>query len=108
MASWHTKKERELIRRFGGEPLQQFGVDGEIDGRPVEVRVAKEDSRFRLGRDVHRELVREGGSYLFDKIGDGKPPRQVPAVEVQEMTHGDPWLSDRSYPHRFIDVDDIF
>lgn len=106
--SWHTKKERDLIESRGGTWKNQYGVDGSIDGRPVEVRVAKKDSRFRIGRDVHEELVDEGGSYIFDVVGDGKPSKEVPASEVQEMTHGDPWYDDRDYPHRFINTDEIF
>lgn len=108
MDSWHTREEKQLIERFGGEWERGYGADGEIDGKPVEVRVAREDDRFRIGKDVHRELVDEGGSYIFDKLGDGKPPKKVPAREVQDMTHGDPWLKDRDYPHRLLDVDDIF
>lgn len=107
--SWHTKMERELIERFGGEWHQQYGVDGELaDGSPVEVRVARDDDRFRIGQAVHRELVRGGGSYIFDKVGDGKPPRQVPASEVSTIMGRGKWYDDRDYPHKFVNVDDIF
>lgn len=108
MASWHTELEKRLIREFGGEPLEQFGPDGTLDGAPVEVRVAREDDRFRIGKDVHRELVREGGSYIFDDVGDRKPPRRVPAADVSDILGPGTWFRDRDYPHRFVDVDDIF
>lgn len=97
-----------MIEERGGTWKQQYGVDGEINGRPVEARVAKKDDRFRLGKSVHQTLVREGGSYLFDKIGDGKPPKRVPASEVDRKMGGGKWLEDRSYPHRFLPVDDVF
>lgn len=107
--SWHTKLERDLIKAFGGTPKKQYGVDGELaDGSPVEVRVARDDDRFRLGKDVHRELVAEGGSYIFDDIDDGLPPRRVSAREVSDIMGPGKWYRDRDYPHRFVDVDDIF
>lgn len=108
MPPWYTEAEKRLLEEFGGEWEQGIGVDGEIDGRPAEVRVAREDDRFRIGKDVHRELVEDDGVYVFDKLGDGLPAKQVPADDVQDMTDGDPWLEDRDYPHRFVDVDDIF
>lgn len=108
MGSWHTQLEKDLIESFGGEWEQSFGVDGEIDGDPVEVRVAKNDDRFRLGKDVHRELVRNDGAYILDDVSDNKPPKKVPAVEVSDMIGGGPWFEDRDYPHKFLDVDDIF
>lgn len=106
--SWHTKKEKELIESRGGEWHQSYGVDGEIDGRPVEVRLARKEDRFRLNKDTHRELVRGGGSYIFDKQGDGKPPKEVPADEVSDILGRGSWHSDRGYKHRFLSVADIF
>lgn len=105
---WYTREEKELLEEFGGEWEQGMGVDGEVNGRPAEVRVAREDDRFRIGKDVHRELVEEDGVYLFDKIGDGRPAKQVSAEAVQEMTENEPWLEDRDYPHRFVEVEEVF
>ena len=106
--SWHTRMEKRLIEERGGTWERGYGVDGQIDGRPVEVRVAKEDDRFRLGEDVHRELVAEGGSYIFDDVNDNQPPKEVPADEVSGMLPAGDWYEDRDYPHKFLDVDDIF
>ena len=106
MVSWHTALERELIRRFGGTPKRQPGVDGEIDGRPVEVRAAREDERFRLGKEVHRELVREDGSYIFHD--DERGTRRVPADEVSDIMGRGKWYEDRGYPHRFVTEEEIY
>lgn len=109
MPSWHTELEKDLIRDFGGEWEQSFGVDGHLaDGDPVEVRVAKNDDRFRIGKDVHNELLDEGGSYIFDDVTDNQPPKEVSARKVDRMIDGGGWFEDRGYPHRFVDVDDIF
>lgn len=106
MGSWHSSLERELIERFGGEPKRQYGVDGEIDGRPVEVRAARKDDRYRLGREVHRELVEENGSYIFHD--DERGVRRVPAREVDERLDRGEWYEDRGYPHKFTTVDEVF
>lgn len=107
MADWHTELEKELIEQFGGEPTESFGPDGTLGGDPVEVRGAKKDDRFRLNRDTHQELVDEGGSYIFDDVTDGLPPKQVPADDVDDLLGGD-WHSDRGYEHQFVGVDEIF
>jgi hypothetical protein len=107
--SWHTEMEKRLIEARGGEWHQQYGVDGELaDGSPVEVRVADEDNRFRLGKDVHRELVSKEGSYIFDVKGDGQPAREVPASEVSDMLGRGNWFDDRGYKRRFLDTGEIF
>jgi len=109
MADWnHTEIEKDLIREFGGEPTESFGPDGTLDGDPVEVRLAKEEDRFRVNRDTHQELVDERGSYLFDDLGDDQPPREVSAGVVDDLLDTGDWHSDRGYEHRFVDVDDIF
>jgi hypothetical protein len=106
-SDWHTRMEKELIREFGGTPKEQFGPDGSINGDPTEVRLAKEEDRFRVNKDTHETLVDNSGTYIFDKLGDGKPPKEVPATSVDPNDGGD-WHSDRGYKHGFIDVDDIF
>lgn len=109
MASWHTELERQLIRDRGGTPKQQYGPDGVMpDGDPVEVRVAKTDDRFRIGRDTHMDLLEGGGSYIFDVVGDGKPAREISADRVDDMLGGGKWFEDRDYPHKFLDATELF
>lgn len=104
---WHTELEKQLIREFGGTPTESYGPDGTISGEPVEVRLAREETRFRLNQDTHQELMAESGSYIFDDVDDGIPPREVPAERVDRLL-GDSWHSDRGYRHQFIQVDEIF
>lgn len=108
MADWHTEMEKELIDEFGGTHTKSYGPDGTLGGDPVEVRVAKKEDRFRLNRDTHETLVQNDGSYIFDKVGDGKPPREVQADEVGDIMGRGEWASDRGYEHRFVEVDEIF
>ena len=62
---WHTRQEKRIIKKFGGKPLKKYGYDGLIGGKPVEVRAARKDKRFRIQQDVHKELVAKRGSYIF-------------------------------------------
>jgi hypothetical protein len=108
MADWHTKLEKQLIRERGGTPTKSYGADGEMpDGDPVEVRAAKTEDRFRLNRDTHDELLEEDGTYIFDDVTDGLPPREVSADAVDGLLEDD-WHSDRGYEHQFVEVDEIF
>jgi hypothetical protein len=108
MAEWdHTQEEKDLIEEFGGQPSESFGVDGSIGGDPVEVRLAKEEDRFRLNKDTHQTLESQDGSYIFDDLEDNQPPKQVEADNIDDMLEED-WHSDRGYMHQFIDVDTIF
>lgn len=107
MSDWHTRMEKNLIRRFGGTPKQKYGTDGTIDGDPVEVRLAKKEDRFRLNHDTHQKLVQNDGTYIFDDVADNLPPREVEADTVDRMLGAD-WHSDRGYEHQFIQVDSIF
>ena len=103
----HTAMEKELIKQFGGEPTESFGADGTIMGKPTEVRLAKEEDRFRLNQDTHAQLMESDGSYIFDDISDNQPPKQVEADEIDEQLQ-DEWHSDRGYMHQFVEVDSIF
>jgi len=105
MKSWHTKQEREVIKRYGGRPLVKYGYDGRINGRPVEVRSARKDHRYRIQRNVHQDLVRKSGSYIFCKAGKTK---KVPAAKVSKMLPGGKWYKDRHYPHKFLKVNEVF
>jgi hypothetical protein len=108
MTDWHTEMERDLIEQFGGDHKRQYGPDGTgPNGAPIEVRLARTEDRFRLNRETHETLLEEGGSYIFDDVTDGVPPREVPAERVDEQLEGD-WHSDRGYMHQFIQVDSIF
>jgi hypothetical protein len=108
MADWHTEMEKELIDEFGGTHTKSYGPDGTLGGDPVEVRVAKKGDRFRLNRDTHQDLTRNDGTYIFDKVDDGKPAKQVEADRVDDLLGRGSWHSDRGYEHRFLDVDEIF
>lgn len=105
LKSWHTKRERELIRKFHGTPRISSGYDGTIRGNPVEVRSARKDSRFRIQKNVHNTLIKRNGSYIFDAIGHR--PVKISAQKVGEKLHGK-WLKDRKYPHRFLAVNDVW
>jgi hypothetical protein len=103
----HTELEKELIGDFGGEPTESFGADGTISGDPVEVRLAKEETRFRINKDTHNQLIENDGTYIFDDIADDQPPKQVDADTIDDQLSDD-FHSDRGYLHQFIEVDSIF
>lgn len=103
----HTKREKQLIKDFGGEPTRSFGADGIIDDKPTEVRLAKDDDRFRINKETHQELKDGNGSYIFDDLADDQPPKRVPVDQVDEQL-SDSYHSDRGYEHQFIKVDSIF
>ena len=103
--NWHTRQERKVIRKYGGKPRVSYGYDGTIRGRPVEVRSHRKDSRYRIQQNVHRQLVREGGSYIFC---DGSRTKRVPARVVSNRLGRGKWYKDRRYPHKFLRVSDIF
>ncbi|CCC41962.1 hypothetical protein [Haloquadratum walsbyi] len=103
----HTEIEKELIESYGGTPQEKFGTDGTINGAPTEVRLAKEEDRFRLNKETHSELVEQEGTYIFDDLGDNQPPKQVDADTVDDRLSED-WHSDRGYMHQFVSVDSFF
>ena len=108
MGDWNTKLGKQLSREVGGNPTESFGPDGTMpDGDPVEVRAAKTEDRFRLNHDTHDELLEEDGTYIFDDVNDGLPPREVSADAVDGLLEDD-WHSDRGYEHQFVEVDEIF
>jgi len=102
---WDTKLEKEVIKRYGGQPLKKYGYDGKIRGKPVEVRAARRDNRFRIQKNVHRHLVANGGSYIFCANGKSK---KVPAKEVSQKIGRGKWFKDRKYPHKFLNKKQIF
>lgn len=106
LKSEHTKRERYLIKKFGGTPRISYGYDGTINGKPVEVRSARVDKRFRIQRDVHETLLRRNGFYIFDALGHR--PVKISAQKVSKKLNGSRWLKDRKYPHRFVLVKNIW
>ena len=102
---WHTKRERQLIKKYEGTPLIKYGYDGKIKGKPVEVRSARSDKRFRIQKNVHKNLVRKKGFYIFNQ---GRKSKKVSAKKVSKMLGNGRWFKDRKYPHKFLKVKDVF
>ena len=103
---WHTRLERKIIKKYGGEPLIKYGYDGLINNKPVEVRAVKKDDRFRIQKNVHKELIRKKGGYIF--INENGESRRRSAKDVSRKLGGGKWYKDRKYPHKFLDVDEVF
>jgi len=103
---WHTELERRLIRQFGGRPLEKYGYDGIIRGKPVEVRSVRKDNRFRIQKNVHKELIKRDGCYIFSN-GSGRS-KKVPATKVSSLIGRGSWFKDRRYPHKFLKEKDVF
>jgi len=104
---WHTRNERKLIREFGGRPLRKTGTDGVIfDNRPVEVREARKDSRLRIQQDTHRQLMKAKGYYIF--AARGKQALLFSASQVNTMLPPGRWMKDRTYPHKFLNINQIW
>jgi len=104
--SWHTRHEKEAIKKVGGKPLKKYGYDGKVRGRPVEVREARKDKRFQINRKTHRAMIRGKGTYIFKK---GRKTVKVPAKKVSKMIGSGKWFYDRGINyHKFVKVDQIF
>ena len=89
------------------------GPDGRTNGiikRPIEVKYASKDFRFRVGKRDHEIMLRGDGIYIF-RLEDGRQ-RQMSAREADRLlAYG--WLSDQrpggnNYEHSFIFVKDVF
>lgn len=105
-ATWHTRVEKRVIRQNGGVPLQKYGYDGRLNGRPVEVRAVRRDNRYRIQKNVHAQLVRQKGCYIFvDKRGQQK---RVSAKDLSKKMGRGNWFKDRQYPHRFVTTKQVF
>jgi len=117
---WHTKLEKKLIKRHGGLPLRQWGYDGEVNGKPVEVRAAVRDDRFKISKDMHNKLLKNKGNYIFSvRNGKGYKSKLISAKEVSNMLghnskfrEGKKWFSDnhggKNWAHRFLGKEQIF
>ena len=101
----HTAEERRIIRKYGGVPMKKYGYDGEIRGKPVEVRSTRKDDRYRIQKDVHEELIRKKGYYIFVRNGIAK---KIRAKKVSEMIRKLKWYKDRNYPHKFVKEEQVF
>jgi len=80
--------------------MKKYGADGMLRSHPVEVRSQRRDSRYRIQRNTHREMVRKRGSYLF--VDRSERTRRIPARRVSSMVGRGPWYKDRTYPHKFV------
>jgi len=105
----HTAQEKDIIRHRGGTPLKQYGYDGVIHGKPVEVRsiMDPQENRYRIMKSTHQTLVRKKGYYIFVFQGRGI---KVSAKRVSQILRkkGRKWYKDRDYPHTFIYLRDVF
>lgn len=102
---WYLRNEGRAIRRNGGTPRRKTGSDGQLRGRPCEVKSARTDKRFRIGKTSHKSMVRRNGTYIFSHRGK---TRRVSARKVSKMLGNGKWYRDRKYPHKFLKVEDIF
>jgi len=106
MKSWHTNRERMLIRKYGGKPRISYGTDGTIRGKPVEVRSQRKDRRFRIQKNVHEKLIRQNGYYIFDS--PRHKTKKVSARKVSKMLPRGKWYKDRKYPHKFVTTNQVW
>lgn len=102
--------ERAAVRSAGGIPNKQLkGPDGRsiLFNRPIEVKYASKDFRFRVNRIDHEQMLRENGLYIF-KLEDGRT-RKMTAQQVNSLLRYG-WLHDRApqYDHSFVFVKDVF
>lgn len=106
--SWHTQEEKKIISEMGGTPLTKYGTDGELNGKPVEVRSIrdKREKRYRLMKTTHDELLKNDGSYIFVLSGDAKimDAKKVDKILKDKKRN---WYKDRDYPHTFIRINEI-
>jgi len=113
-ASIPLNQERAIVRSLGGTPnIRLKGPDGYTNGiisRPIEVKYADKDFRFRVNRDAHLQQLREDGIYVF-KLADGRS-EQMSARDADRLLKYN-WLNDKrpggnNYPHSYIFVRDVF
>ena len=78
------------------------GPDG-IDqkGVPFEIRESRRTSKYRLQKDVHDQLCKRNGYYLFKR---GKTITKVDANDITPLLKKGRFNRDRTYPYKFLDV----
>ena len=101
--------ERRAVRMAGGHVNKRLdGPDGRsiLFNKPIEVKYALKDHRFRINRRDHEQMLRENGTYIFIH---GNAKRQLSAQQVDSLLAYD-WMVDRApqYSHSFVFVKDIF
>lgn len=107
--TWHTRQEKRIISRRGGTPLKQYGVDGVIRNKPVEIRSIQSpiENRYRIMQSTHKELIRRKGFYIFVLRGREKKVSAKRISQILKMKKRN-WYHDRNYPHTFIYVKEVF
>jgi len=106
MSSWYKKREIKNIKDKGGKPTRSIGYDGRHNGKPVEAKSQRRDTRFRIGEKTHKQLIREKGHYIFDS--PGHRPKRISAKRVSKMLPRGKWYKDRTYPHKFVTKNDVW
>ena len=101
--------ERATIRANGGIPNKQLlGADGHnAFGRPMEVKYAGRDERFRVNRRDHLHMLAHNGIYIF--VNERGQQIKLPASQVDGLIHYK-WLHDRheNYDHGFVFKRELF
>ena len=105
--SVYLNEERSAVRAAGGRVNKRLdGPDGRsiLFNRPIEVKYASKDNRFRVNQKDHEQMLRENGTYIFIH---NNMKRQMTAQQADSLlAYG--WLQDRNYPHSFIFVKSVF
>jgi len=105
--TWFKKAERRAIRSRGGVAKTKTGhYDGKVRGQPVEIKAVKKDNRFRIGKTVHKSLVRNNGRYIF--LNARGQSKSMSAKSVSKKIGGGKWFKDRTYPHKFLKREEVF
>jgi hypothetical protein len=106
--------ERAAVRSVGGTSNMRLnGPDGHTNGilhRPIEVKYANKDFRYRVGETDHNLMLRQDGLYVFINARGEK--KQMSARDADRLIRYG-WLSDKrsngqDYRHSFIFVNDVF
>lgn len=104
-ASWHTKNEKKLVKRKGAKSTHPGPDAVDRNGKPFEVRECKKHHRFRLQKNVHKDLLSKEGYYVFKRGGKTK---RIGASKVDDIIAGRKWSKDRKYPYKFIKMGEVF
>ena len=76
------------------------GPDGvDKDGVPFKIRESRRTPKYRLQKDVHEQLCKLNGYYLFKR---GKTITKVDANDVTLLLKKGGWNRDRTYPYKFL------
>ncbi|MGE5548871.1 MAG: hypothetical protein ACM3RR_00065 [Bacillota bacterium] len=108
---WYKDSEKRAARAVGGQPSHSIGPDGYKGSKPIEVKSRREDDRFRIGRDNHREMVNEHGTYVFNDNGR-RETFTAGQVDRQLKREDREWYDDRreggqNYKHTFLYPSDM-